>query len=117
MGFLVLSNNENDPIYEGMRIHYKVSPILKIPMKWTTRITQVDFGKSFTDLQEKGPYKYWNHFHEFIAIPNGVLMKDAVDYEIPLGLLGKLAHILFVKNILEKIFAYRVAILEKMFNQ
>ncbi|MCT3776220.1 SRPBCC family protein [Elizabethkingia anophelis] len=117
MKFTVLSDLKNTPIYEGMEIDYLVSPVLGIPLKWKTRITQVNYQKSFTDLQAKGPYRYWNHYHEFIENDKGVLMKDSVDYELPFGLLGKLAHSLFVHNRLKSIFEFRYNFLEGYFNR
>ncbi len=117
MGFTVLSKYKNEPIFEGMIIDYTVSPLLRIPLKWKTRITQVNHYKSFTDFQENGPYKYWNHYHEFVVNEKGVLMKDTVDYELPLGILGTIAHWLLVKNKLAKIFNYRYEILEEIFNK
>ena len=86
-------------------------------MDWQTEITQVNRPNSFTDFQKKGPYKLWNHFHEFIPNEKGVLIKDTVDYELSMGFLGEIAHKLFVKSKLENIFSYRFNILEKMFNQ
>lgn len=117
MGFVVLSKNSNDKIYEGMEIDYTVSPVLGIPLKWKTKITQVDLLKSFTDFQAKGPYKLWNHHHEFVANEKGVLIKDTVDYELPLGFLGTIAHSVFVENKLKGIFNFRFEVLEKRFNQ
>ncbi|CAI9673469.1 MULTISPECIES: SRPBCC family protein [Elizabethkingia] len=117
MKFTVLSDLKNTPIYEGMEIDYLVSPVLGIPLKWKTRITQVNYQKSFTDLQAKGPYRYWNHYHEFIENDKGVLMKDSVDYELPFGLLGKLAHSLFVHKRLKSIFEFRYNFLEGYFNR
>lgn len=117
MRFNVLSDLENIDIYEGMIIEYKVSPILHIPLKWITKITQVEKNNSFTDFQEKGPYKYWNHFHEFVPNDKGVLMKDTVDYELPFGLLGRIAHTVFVKKKLENIFNFRYQFLEKYFSK
>ena len=116
MNFTVLTKLENDEIYKGMLIDYTVSPILKIPMKWQTQITQVDFQKSFTDFQQKGPYKLWKHYHEFIPNENGVLIKDTVSYELPMGFLGEIAHQLFVKSKLKSIFDFRHEVLEVMFN-
>ena len=116
MNFTVLTKLENDEIYKGMLIDYTVSPILKIPMKWQTQITQVDFQRSFTDFQQKGPYKLWNHYHEFIPNENGVLIKDTVSYELPMGFLGEIAHKLFVKSKLKSIFDFRHEVLEVMFN-
>lgn len=117
MGFVVLTKNTNEAIYEGMEIDYTVSPLLGIPMKWKTHILKVDLQKSFTDFQAKGPYKLWNHYHEFIPNEKGVLMKDTVDYELPFGFLGTIAHFLLVKNKLNEIFNYRFQFLEKKFNQ
>ena len=116
MNFVVLTDLPSTKIYEGMEIDYKLSPLLNIPMKWKTRITQVDELKSFTDFQLNGPYKLWNHFHEFIPNDNGVLVKDTVDYELPLGFLGKIAHSLFVRSKLESIFKHRYQVLEEKFN-
>lgn len=116
MNFTVLTKLENDEIHKGMLIDYTVSPVLKIPMKWQTQITQVDFQKSFTDFQQKGPYKLWNHFHEFVPNENGVLIKDTVSYELPMGFLGEIAHQLFVKSKLKSIFDFRHEVLEVMFN-
>ncbi len=117
MGFTVLTDYNTEQITEGMVIDYIVSPLLKVPLKWRTRITHVEPNKSFTDFQEKGPYKYWNHFHEFIPNKDGVLMKDTVDYELPFGFLGKIAHRLFVKKKLAHIFDFRYSVLEKLFNK
>lgn len=116
MGFVVLSDVKNKPIFKGMEIDYTVSPVLGIPMRWKTVISQVKDYKSFTDFQKKGPYKYWNHFHEFIPNENGVLMKDTVDYELPMGILGTIAHRLFVKEKLRSIFDFRYRVLNDLFN-
>jgi ligand-binding SRPBCC domain-containing protein len=117
MNFIVRTKLENDEIFEGMIIDYTVSPLMNIPMKWQTEITQVDLRKSFTDFQKKGPYKLWNHFHEFVENENGVLIKDTVTYELPMGFLGELAYNLFVKKKLEAIFGFRHQVLEVMFNK
>jgi len=117
MNFIVRTQLENDEIYKGMIIDYYVSPLLGIKMDWQTEITQVNHHQNFTDFQNKGPYKLWNHFHEFIPNEKGVLIKDTVDYELPMGFLGEIAHKLFVKSKLEHIFSYRFNILEEMFNK
>lgn len=117
MAFTVLSEQKTNKIFEGMIIDYTVSPLLGIPLKWKTRITSVIPNRSFTDFQEKGPYKLWNHHHEFIPNEKGVFMIDKVDYELPFGVLGNIAHALFVKKKLEKIFNYRFQILENLFNK
>lgn len=115
MAFTVMSDYKNERIFEGMIIDYKVSPLLNLSLKWRTRISQVELHRSFTDFQERGPYKYWSHFHEFIPNKGGVLMKDTIDYELPFGMLGNIAHRVFVKRKLADIFSFRYGVLEKLF--
>lgn len=117
MAFKVKSQHDGQAIYQGLLIDYTVSPLLSIPLKWQTEITDVENLKSFTDFQKKGPYKLWKHHHNFIPTENGVLMQDTVYYELPFGILGKLVHFLFVKKRISQIFDYRYIVLEKMFNQ
>lgn len=117
MGFTVLSDHDGIAIYDGMIIDYSVSPLLGIPLKWKTRIQKVDFEVSFTDFQVSGPYKYWNHFHEFTVNEMGVLMKDKVEYELPFGFLGDIVHKFVVKKKLVEIFDYRKKVLDRLFNK
>ncbi len=116
MSFVVLSESD-EPIFKGMEIDYTVSPVLGIPMRWKTVISQVEDYKSFTDFQKEGPYKHWNHFHEFIPNEDGVLIRDTVDYELPMGFLGKIAHRIFVKEKLRSIFDFRYRVLDDLFNK
>lgn len=117
MKFVVRTQLSDDEIYKGMLIDYYVSPLLGIKLKWQTEITEVNFQKSFTDFQKKGPFKLWNHFHEFILNDQGVLMIDTVSYELSFGFLGEIAHSVMVKKKLEHIFDYRFKILEETFNK
>ncbi len=117
IGFKVLSELHRVPIYEGMFIDYEVSPLWGIPLRWQTKITRVQHQQHFVDFQQKGPYKWWSHHHEFIPNENGVLMKDTVHYELPFGVLGRIAHGLVVRKKLEAIFNYRELALEQLFNQ
>lgn len=117
MNFVVRTQLSDDEIYEGMLIDYYVSPLLGIKLNWQTEITEVNFQKNFTDFQKKGPFKLWNHFHEFILNDKGVLMMDTISYELPFGFLGEIAHSVMVKKKLEHIFDYRFKILEETFNK
>ena len=79
-----------------------------IPIHWRTRIDTWEAPIRFTDFQEKGPYKLWDHTHTFE--PDGksaTIIHDRVRYAIPYGPLGSLAHALFVRRDLERIFDFR----------
>lgn len=117
LGFTILNKEDKlDKIYSGMIINYKVSPLLGVPLHWQTRIDQVNMYHSFVDFQEKGPYKYWKHHHEFLINDDGVLMKDNIEYELPFGIIGDITNTLIVRQKLINIFDYRYNILEEMFN-
>ena len=115
MGFIIKTKLLDDEIYEGMKIKYIVKPVLGIPLNWITKIGVTQKPFLFTDMQEKGPYKLWEHTHSFEEKDNGVLVKDEVKYELPFGIFGDIAHSLFVKNKLKSIFDYRRQVLQKMF--
>lgn len=112
---ILTQTDEEKEIYEGMLIEYTVKPLFGIPVKWKTKITKVDKPNKFTDDQQKGPYKKWEHTHTFYEKDNGVLMTDLVIYELPFGLLGDLVHKLLVRKKVAHIFAYRKEVLKKMF--
>jgi ligand-binding SRPBCC domain-containing protein len=116
LDFKILTPNLPAETYAGMIIDYKVRPLLGIQMHWKTEITAVNNNESFTDRQLKGPYKVWEHTHYFKKVEDGVLMTDIVNYELPLGILGKLAHLLIVKKEIENIFSYRKEKLNELFN-
>jgi ligand-binding SRPBCC domain-containing protein len=54
----------------------------------------------------------WRHLHEFIDAPDGTLIRDHVEYALPLGPLGELGHALFVRWQLERIFDFRRSVIE-----
>lgn len=90
----------------GARIDYALS-LFGIPARWTTRITVWEPGVRFVDEQESGPYALWRHAHLFEARGEKTLMNDVAHYREPLGLLGRLAHVLFVRWTVERIFDFR----------
>ena len=115
MGFDITSEDLPDKMYPGMIISYKVSPLLGIKTTWVTEITQVRESEFFVDEQRVGPYSIWHHQHHISPISGGVLMRDIVSYQPPLGILGALANQLIIKGKLQEIFDYRVVAVEKRF--
>jgi ligand-binding SRPBCC domain-containing protein len=116
MGFKVLTALSDAPVYAGMEIDYTVKPLLGIPVKWRTLISEVQELNRFTDKQLKGPYSLWEHTHTFARKEGGVLMTDDVKYSLPFGFLGRIMHTLVVRKRIEEIFNYRRQTLEKIFN-
>ncbi len=114
MGFHILSGTDR-PMFAGQIIQYKVSPLPFYSTKWVSEITHVKEGEYFVDEQRFGPYALWHHKHFIKEINNGVEMEDIIDYKIPFGILGQLAHPILVKKQLQQIFSYREQKLIKLF--
>lgn len=114
MGFQILAGAERD-MFPGQIIHYTVSPFKGFTTKWVTEITHVEKGSYFVDEQRYGPYALWHHKHFIKEVRGGVEMEDVIDYKIPLGILGQIAHPLLVKPQLQKIFAHREKALAALF--
>jgi NADH dehydrogenase len=97
-----------DPVTEpGATIEYTIRPLFGVPVGWRTRIEEVEAPVRFRDVQEKGPYRSWVHEHRFTPVQDGVRVDDHIEYEMPLGPLGSLAHRLAVRSQLEQLFAFR----------
>lgn len=90
----------------GALIDYRLR-VHGIPLRWTSRIEDWQPGRSFVDRQLRGPYGLWHHRHTFAEEGQGTVVRDEVDYAMPFGALGDLAHPLFVRRDLERIFSYR----------
>lgn len=116
MNFNILSDIPQK-IYPGLIIIYKVNPIFNIPITWVTEISVVVEKQFFVDIQKIGPYKFWHHQHHLIQTNNGVLMKDIINYKLPIKLLSSIMNKIFIKKQLIKIFNYRKTVLDEIFNK
>lgn len=115
MGFIITSKFNDEKMYPGMLITYKVSPLLGIQMDWCTEITHVIDKKYFVDEQRFGPYAMWHHQHHFKVVEGGIEMTDIVNYAIPMGILGRMMNSIMISNEIEKIFSYREKKIAELF--
>ncbi|MDC0385884.1 SRPBCC family protein [Flavobacteriaceae bacterium] len=114
MGFKIVSG-ASERMFAGQIIQYVVTPVLGIPTTWVTEITHVEEGNYFVDEQRFGPYALWHHKHFIKPIKNGVEMTDIIDYKIPFGVFGRMAHPIVVAPKLKEIFEYREKALIELF--
>lgn len=101
------------PIETGTLIDYQIK-LFGVPLQWRTRIEELEPPWRFADVQLRGPYKLWRHTHEFREVQGGTLMTDRVRYQLYLGPLGRLAHALWVRRTLVRIFDYRRQTIERL---
>jgi ligand-binding SRPBCC domain-containing protein len=90
----------------GTLIDYRLH-VHRVPVRWTSEIAEWVPGRGFVDRQLRGPYGLWHHRHSFEPDGSGTVVRDEVRYAMPLGRLGDVAHLLFVRRDLKRIFDYR----------
>jgi ligand-binding SRPBCC domain-containing protein len=99
----------------GALIEYRIR-LFGLPFRWKTLIESFEPESRFVDQQLSGPYRSWRHVHEFVEVSGGTLVRDHVEYELPLGPLGDVASGLFVERQLRRIFDFRRAAIERIFH-
>jgi ligand-binding SRPBCC domain-containing protein len=122
---------------EGSEIVLSFRPIPRLPFRigWLARITEFVWNSHFCDEQVKGPFATWKHRHEIVSesrpdesrsesgsepgsgsgsLVRGTLLSDTVEYSLPLGPLGSIAHELWIRRQIEATFAYRWQRLEEI---
>lgn len=79
-----------------------------IPIQWIAIHTEYDPPRLFADRQEAGPFASWYHRHRFLDDgQGGTLLRDEVEYAVPLGVIGRWLGGWLVSRKLEAMFAYR----------
>jgi len=79
----------------------------KARLRWRTRITDCQPPHRFVDVQELGPYRFFEHEHVFEPADGGTLTRDVIRYLPPGGLLSPLVNRWLVGPDLLKLFEHR----------
>lgn len=73
----------------------------------TSRITEFERPNYFVDELVKGAFKRFRHEHCFKVEDCTTTMTDVFDFEAPLGVLGKIATMLFLRRYMIKLLRQR----------
>ena len=88
-------------------------PVTFLPFRaqWIALITEFEWNHHFADIQKKGPFKQFQHRHEFsVETRNGVsgtTVRDMIEYDPGFGVLGDLSQKFFIAPSLRQTFEYR----------
>lgn len=78
-----------------------------IPSRWVAEHTVYDPPKMFEDVQISGPFRKWRHRHIVEPHADGAILRDEIEYEPPLAILGMAMTPFVIAPKLEKMFEYR----------
>jgi ligand-binding SRPBCC domain-containing protein len=71
------------------------------------RVTELRRPEYFVDEMTEGAFRSMRHRHEFVAHGANTLMRDIVEWRSPLGVLGVLADLIFLKRYLRNFMRAR----------
>lgn len=75
--------------------------------RWVAEHTAYDPPRSFEDIQIEGPFKSWRHRHIIIPQESGAILRDEIEYTMPIPIFGPMAAPLSVEPWLREMFDYR----------
>ncbi len=108
-------NEEPIELREGCLIDYGLG-LFGLRFKWRTLISSWNPPHSFVDEQLRGPYALWHHEHHMEAGDGKTVIRDTVQYALPLYPLSELALPL-VRKQLRRIFTFRQKAVIEAFGQ
>jgi hypothetical protein len=74
---------------------------------WISQHTIYQPPRVFEDIQLKGPFKKWRHRHVVEPHADGAVLRDEIDYEPPMGFLGRFFARRVIQERLSRLFDYR----------
>ena len=73
----------------------------------TTKIVSMEKPFQFTDVMLEGAFKSMKHQHIFKQEGKNTIMTDIFEFESPLGIIGKLFNIFYLKNYMKSFLLVR----------
>lgn len=104
-------------IRDGAQVSLRVGPA-PFALRWDLEHRDYQYGRSFTDVQVRGPFRSWIHVHRTIPLgPDRSMLEDAIEYDLPLGLPGRIVGRPIVQHKLERLFAFRHDVTRRAFER
>lgn len=72
-----------------------------VRQRFVARIIEVTPPRRFVDEMVSGAFRRLRHEHEFVMHAEGTLTRDILEWESPLGFIGRIADALFVRKHME----------------
>ncbi len=85
---------------------------LGVRQRFTSRITEFARPHYFQDRMVRGAFRSFAHDHFFEPRESGTLMRDVLDFQSPLGPLGRIVDALFLSRYLRALLLQRQQIVK-----
>lgn len=78
-----------------------------VRQRFTSKITAFDSPNYFQDSMVQGAFRSFVHDHYFDPAPNGTVMKDVINFQSPLGFIGRVVDRLIMASYLKRLILAR----------
>lgn len=93
---------------KGKMIELYITQFGLFKTKWIVEIAEYERPTRITDIAHKGPFKRFRHQRDIKRISDtSCELTDTFDYELPLGIIGKIGDAVMIKSFVEKMFRQR----------
>lgn len=80
----------------------------RFALPWDVRVEEIIPDQRMVDVQKgRGPYARWRHEHRFMPSGGNSILTDRVEYELPLGVIGRIFDLLLFRALHQLLFWYR----------
>lgn len=76
-------------------------------LRWLAEHRNYRYGHHFSDVQLAGPFSKWEHWHRFQPHPDGCVLVDEIEYQIPGGAVSRRLLKPFVERKIARMFDFR----------
>ncbi len=98
-------------VHDGAKVTLQVHAG-PVPTTWQIEHRDYIANQQFRDVMTSGPFSRWVHTHRFAADgATASILTDHIDYALPLGAIGDAVVGGYAASTLERVFAYRHALL------
>ena len=102
----VVVEKTDNSLAVGSKVVLKTS-VFGVPIRWVAKHTAYEPPRLFADTQLSGPFAKWFHRHQFASFGEHSTLTDQIDFEVPLGAIGRLLGSKTALGKIESMFAYR----------
>ena len=88
-----------------------------IPFTMTSRVTELDRPNRFVDEQVSGPFRAFRHEHRFEQRDGATVMIDHLEFDAPLGPIGRVVERIVLGTYLRKLIEERGTFLKRIAEQ
>ncbi|MEO8694117.1 MAG: SRPBCC family protein [Acidimicrobiales bacterium] len=88
-----------------------------IPFKMTSKVTELERPNRFVDEQVSGPFRTFRHEHCFEPLGRETMMVDRIEFDAPLGAVGRGVERVVLARYLRKLIRERGLFLKQLAEQ